>query len=189
MNPGAQEEGEKGHSIELRMSDASRETLMAHLTEGEQSGGWNLRPCNPHLSLSVIREPIDDVAGLRQLVRRFAGDRAGFTVKLSALGVFPGKRPVLSLIPAAHDTLLEAHHRIVEGLELLGIQPIPHYRRDRWTPHVTIVMGRPRGEVSAAIEALSRVRWPGEYDLDAVELIEFHPAKRLERLPLGLTAS
>jgi len=179
-----------GHSIELPLSSDSRAALREKLCKIE--GPWQIdEKFKPHLSFAVIREPTDvnQVAGLRELVQSVASDLGPFTIRLSAMGIFPGKRPVFTLMPAHHESLLAAHHRVADQLAAIGVSPIPYYGKHNWTPHVTIMMGRPRREVSAAMEGLSRVWWPGDYVLDEIELVEFHPAVKLEKLPLvGLKA-
>lgn len=173
----------KGHSIELLLSKGSTEKLREKLCEVEP-GPWHHDPFRPHLSLAVIREPTERVEELRELVRRFAEGQAPFMIHISSMGIFPGKRPVFTLMPASNRELLDIHQRVSAGLTEIGISPIPYYRIGQWSPHVTIMMGRPRREVSAAMEALSRVWWPGEYELDEVELVEFHPAVKLEKIRL-----
>ena len=173
----------KGHSIELLLSKESTETLREKLCEVEP-GPWHQDPFRPHLSLAVIREPTGRVEELRTLVRDFARGQAPFKILISSMGIFPGKRPVLTLMPASNGELIDIHHRVSNQLTEIGISPIPYYRIGQWSPHITIMMGRPRREVSAAMEALSRVRWPGEYELDEVELVEFHPPVKLEKIRL-----
>lgn len=173
----------KGYSIELPMSDESRERLREKLCEVE--GPWQEGKFTPHLSFAVIREPTENVDALRSIVREFAETSGPVVIRLSSMGIFPGKRPVFTLMPAWHEGLLTAHHRISDQLCEAEIEPIPYYRKHHWSPHITIMMGRPRREVSAAMEALSRVWWPGDYTLDKVELVEFHPAEKLEQLTLS----
>ena len=173
----------KGYSIELPFSRESREVLLEKLRDVE--GPWQGDQFSPHLSLAVIREPTDEVDALRRIVVEFAKNSPAFTIRLSAMGIFPGKRPVLTLMPACHDDLLASHHHLVaDRLAEAGVVPIPYYEKHQWSPHVTIMMGRPRREVSAAMEALSRIWWPGDYVLDEIELVEFHPAVKLEKRAL-----
>ena len=169
----------KGYSIELPLSPDSRETLVERLSAVE--GPWQKEQFSPHLSLAVIREPTDNVNGLRNIVAEFAEATEAFSIRLSSMGIFPGKRPVLSFMPAWNERLLAAHHEVAKRLAEAGIVPIPYYEKHQWSPHVTIMMSRPRREVSAAMESLSRVWWPGEYVLDEIELVEFHPALKLEK--------
>ena len=177
----------KGYSIELPLSRGSRESLLEKLVQVD--GPWQGEDFTPHLSLAVIREPTDQVDALRQIVRRFAEETEAIPIRLSAMGIFPGKRPVLTFMPACHDRLLASHHAVADQLAEAGILPIPYYEKHQWSPHVTIMMGRPRREVSAAMEKLSRVWWPGEYVLDEIELVEFNPATKLEKRVLGSKCS
>lgn len=173
----------KGYSIELPLAAESKERLFEKLCEVE--GRWQEGPFKPHLSFAVIREPTVKVDALRRIVRDFAASRSPFTIRLSSMGIFPGKRPVFTLMPAWNDELLAGHHEIADQLAAEGIPPIPYYEKHQWSPHVTIMMGRPRREVSAAMEGLSRIWWPGEYELDMIELVEFYPAVKLEQIPLS----
>ncbi|MDF1814655.1 MAG: 2'-5' RNA ligase family protein [Verrucomicrobiales bacterium] len=177
------EEEAKGYSIELPLSDESRERLRVKLSEVE--GPWQKKKFTPHLSFAVIREPTDNIEALREIVQRFAKDNGPFVIQLSSMGIFPGKRPVFTLMPAWSDKLLKAHHLVADQISAAGILPIPYYRKSQWSPHITIMMGRPRREVGAAMEALSRVWWPGEYELDKIELVEFHPAVKMEQIVLS----
>jgi 2'-5' RNA ligase len=176
------EEDQKGYSIELPLSGESRQSLRKKLSETE--GPWLGDDFTPHLSLAVIREPTGNVDALRNIVQSFSRQHREFTIRLSSIGIFPGKRPVLTLMPAWNNCLLEAHREVADQLAVAEISPIPYYREHQWSPHVTIMMGRPRRVVSAAMEALSRIWWPGDYKLDQIELVEFHPAVKLEKLKL-----
>lgn len=174
----------KGHSIELPFSAESKQILFEKLHESGIEKWASIEGFKPHLSLAVIRDEVDNVEPLRELVKQIAMNYQCFTIQLSSMGAFPGKRPVFTLLPAASPELLDAHHTVCRGLQAAAIDPIPYYRKNQWTPHVTLIMGRPRREVSEAMEKLSRIWWPGDYTLDHVELIEFHPAVKLERLAL-----
>ncbi len=171
------------YSVELPLSAESKTRLREKLCEVE--GPWQSEAdFRPHLSFAVIRELVPDVDQLRDIVSTLAQEQAAFHIQVSAMGVFPGRRPVFTLTPAWHSRLLEVHHWLSDRFSEAGITPIPYYQRDHWSPHITITMGRPRREVAAAMEGLSRVWWPGEYCLDQVELVEFHPARKLLQLPL-----
>jgi len=178
----SEENVQKGYSIELPLADESRERLRKVL--GEVEGPWRGEKFTPHLSFVVIREPTENVDELRRIVHQFAAENGPFQIQLTGMGIFPGKRPVFTLIPAWHEALLKGHHTIARQLAEAGIRPIPYYEKYQWSPHITLMMGRPRREVSAAMEALSRIWWPGQYELDQIELVEFHPAVKLERLKL-----
>ncbi|MEO0415646.1 MAG: 2'-5' RNA ligase family protein [Verrucomicrobiota bacterium] len=172
----------KGHSIELPLTVESRAELLSYFDGLE--GKW-LENFKPHLSLAVIREEVRDVEPLRAAVQELGREFGPFKIQLSGIGLFPSKRrPVLTLTPAANAELLAAHDLISQRMDKAGISPIPYYRPGMWSPHVTLMMGRPRAETGELAGELSRRRWPGEYQMEIVELIEFHPATRLEVVKL-----
>ena len=94
----------KGYSIELPFARESGEALAGKLSEVE--GPWRKEAFSPHLSLAVIREPVSEVEILRLIVKEFSRRNPPFRIRLSSLGVFPGKRPVLTVMPAIHEKLM-----------------------------------------------------------------------------------
>ena len=165
------------HSVELHFSEAERARLFEFLRDIE--GPWQQK-FNPHISFAVIRDEADPEV-LREIVRKLAAGIEPIEIQLSSVGLFPGKRPIVFWTPAANESLLRGHQLLLENLENSQIQPIRHYRAGSWTPHLTLSMGRPWAETGEALKALLRTDFPGSYQLDFVDLIEFHPAKRLER--------
>ncbi|MEM7015242.1 MAG: 2'-5' RNA ligase family protein [Verrucomicrobiota bacterium] len=163
------------------MSQSSRARLVEVL--GEVEGPWTAEGFTPHVSLAVIREEADEGA-LREIVDELAKQLQPFEAQFSSMGMFPGRRPVLFLAPAANPQLLAAHDVSAQMLDQAGIEPIGYYLRGYWTPHLTLSTGMPALELVPKVKSLLRLDFAGSYDFEEIDLIEFHPKNRLVRLSL-----
>ncbi len=171
-----------GHSIELHMAEADRKLLMENLADLE--GPWQEEDFKPHVSLAVIRQEAH-VPALREIVHRLHATFAETELCLSSIGLFPGRRPVLYLGVAPTAQLMRYHQQTLIALKQIGVEPISYYLRDRWSPHVTLLTGLPSGQFTNIVKPLSRTAFTGSYRFAWLDLIEFHPAERLEHLALA----
>jgi len=171
-----------GHSIELHLSKPETERLTSALQHLE--GPWQEPDFRPHLSLAVIRQDLD-VASLQTLFNEeILPQIAALDIQLSSVGLFTGRRPVLFLGATANPVLLRYHELTIRALAKAGIEPIGYYLPGYWTPHVTLSTGVASGQLETVVRGVTRSDFAGTYRFGRLDLIEFHPAVRLESVEL-----
>jgi 2'-5' RNA ligase len=128
----------------------------------------------PHITLAIYP---DDVC-VDRLRSAFADVTAGWrvqSVRLGAIGVFPGPLSIVWAAPVVTVSLLALHASVIEALP--EVPAHPHYRVGDWVPHVTLA-----DAVSWPDDVLAEVvaRWrPVSGVLAVAELVRFHPVEVL----------
>ncbi len=133
----------------------------------------------PHITLATYA---DDVAAclIAQAVRKLAKQWEPAPVKLIALGIFPGTRSVLWIVPTVSRLLLERHAELQAALP--GVQPSFHYQPGQWVPHVTI--SGPLVDPTLGVSKLAPMWQPIEGWLEQIEIVRFRPIQVLESFQL-----
>jgi 2'-5' RNA ligase len=97
--------------------------------------GIKLTPL-PHFSWQGARDYHLDKA--EEVLRDIAARQTPFSVRASALGLFPGANPVLFLSLVKTRRLLELHEEIWQRLHAFAITPNDYYEPSQWMPHITL---------------------------------------------------
>jgi 2'-5' RNA ligase len=122
----------------------------------------------PHLSVLVF----DDADQGSVLIRfeRVAASLHGFSIQLNGIGIFPGRRSVVYVVPLPLLALTDSYLRCRDVFS--GSVMAPQYcALDVWKPHITLAKGRD-DRVVPEIKTLAEREWmPCTADIDGIGLI------------------
>lgn len=125
----------------------------------------------PHVTLAALPDdaPVSEVEKALSLA---VESWTAISLVLAGFGVFPGTPPVVWAAPIVTDGLLARHASLCAALGSFSIHP--HYRPERWVPHVTLSQEGP--SPARAIEIVTAM-WDGPIAarLERVELVRFLP--------------
>lgn len=175
-----------GFAVEMFFDEETEErfqTLWRTLSEKQISSVLPAVGSHPHISF-VAFETVD-IGGLYEPLRAFAERIEPFTVKLSAIGVFPSAEGVVYIAPVVTGEMLEVHGMLHRCLNELGVPSISYYRPGQWIPHCTVAINLPPEKVSVAVEICRSSDVFGDARLVKVGLVEFRPVRVHYRFPLG----
>ena len=136
----------------------------------------------PHISLALF-ESLEGV-DLRDALASFALATAPVSLRLSAVGMFPGAECVMYLAPVVTRGLLDAHSNFYHCLHELPIRSLPYYQPERWIPHCTVAYDVTPRQVGEAVDAICGSGVFGEVRLTEIALVEFEPARHICSFPL-----
>lgn len=155
-------------SVELLLDDAAENAIRAQWhTLADAALPHQRADHRPHITMAVAREIWPRVEKRLEHL-----EFAPFRLKIGALTVFSGRRPVLVRVVLASDPLLALHrqiHDVVTGCPGTASNMQP----GQWTPHVTLARRLYPDQVGPAIGALLQApevdavaagirRWDGE---------------------------
>ena len=90
----------------------------------------------PHFSYHLAESY--DLALLEPVLRRFADNSGGFSIRTTGLGVFTGPRPVL-YVPVVRSTALTRFQReLWPELAKVAGGVVDYYHPENWIPHITL---------------------------------------------------
>jgi len=167
-----------GSSIELGFDEGTEARFHALWTKLRDAG---IQPQiaevggRPHLSLAVF-ERIDPDENYNTL-RAFAECCPPMTIRLSAVGTFPGDTGIVFLSPVVTPELLALHERLHKRLDAAGTPSMDYYRPGRWIPHCSVALDVPDSKLSLAIDLSRKSDVFGEATLTDISLVSFHPAR------------
>lgn len=135
----------------------------------------------PHLTLAIY----DDAPGvsLRTTLRTVFSDISAIRVTFSAVSFFEEPQLVFWAASDPSSLLSEVHqaiHRLVDPR-----LSHPHYRPDRWVPHVTVAMNVSAENKHAAIARASQPIEPFEILFDTADFLKFLPVRIIEECLLS----
>ena len=109
----------------------------------------------PHVSLAVAEHmsPAHADVAVQPL-----GDARDLGLRLGSVAVFPGRQGVLYLSVVPTLRLLMLHREIHARLLGAGVDALRHYLPDAWVPHCTLAQGLSPEEITAAVDAVQRLR-------------------------------
>lgn len=133
----------------------------------------------PHVTLGLYDQLDPDKAAktLAAVIAR----QPPMSLRLDALGVFPGLENVLWLAPPPDPHLL-ALQADLHGA--LAVEPQPHYRVGAWLPHCTLAPDLDAAGLQAALGLLTADWAPISGAFASIDLLRFEPVKILWRMPL-----
>jgi len=137
----------------------------------------------PHVSLAAFEDV--DVAKLTEIVRDFAAHTARFTLRLSSVGMFPGRENVVFLAPVVTASLLEVHAALHARLAADGLSCDPRYLPGAWVPHCAITVEEPIVRTLETIKEIHDADVLGEYTMDNVNVVRYRPVITLSTFHLG----
>lgn len=148
-----------GYAVELFLEDPAAEAIrkLFNLTESlmAQIGA------SPHVSLAVFDSV--DTSTLIDVVHSFAEDTSEFNIRLSSIGIFPGKENVVFLAPVITIELLALHQRFHDRLNAAELISDPYYLPGAWVPHCTITMEEQLPCTLETIRSIHRENILGKY--------------------------
>jgi 2'-5' RNA ligase len=92
----------------------------------------------PHFTYHVAEHY--EVAQIDTVLKRFASEHAGFTVKTAGLGVFTGAHPVVYISLVRSPELSQFHKMLWDELGDAGVGVYDHYKPEGWVPHITLAI-------------------------------------------------
>jgi 2'-5' RNA ligase len=96
-------------------------------------------------------------------------------VTIDGIGIFPGATSTVWAAPVVSVALLAMHANLAEAMS--GLPVHPHYRADRWMPHVTLT--GPIADPALALKVLLP-RWrPIAGTLVQLDVVRFRPVEVL----------
>ena len=113
---------------------------------------------NPHISLALYSEV--DERKLIEKVKGFAERKMEMSLMLSHIGVFPTEEGVLFFAPKVTPELLAVHADFIDYMDEFKDQLAGYYGIDFWTPHITLGMHLPEGELLDAVRLLKNKSVP-----------------------------
>lgn len=137
----------------------------------------------PHISLAVF--PDVDCAVLLPITQAFASKMESFNFQSSAIGLFPTAENVLFLSPAPTQQLLACHQAFHQRLAQANLTPSPYYVPANWTPHCTVEMNIPDGQMAKAVSLCKNSFKPLFGQVCEIGVVEFRPIKHLANWSLG----
>jgi 2'-5' RNA ligase len=131
---------------------------------------------NPHVSLAIW-DTIDHLA-MEQSIMSFAMVTPPVDVVFLRVSSFAASG-VVFLAPDLDWRLLEVHAKCHHDFAGLGDGAWPHYAVGTWVPHCTLAQDLDALGVAQALTIAQRACLPLRGRLEAVELVEFRPVRRL----------
>ena len=136
----------------------------------------------PHISLAGYTTL--DVEALLPVLEDFSGRTRFFSVKLDAVGLFPGPMGVVYLAPVVTQHLLGIHKGFHQRAEAAGQVSDPYYRVGNWIPHCTIAQELSPEGLAEAVRVCAQSAVFDRHFLFEMGLIEHRPVRILERYAL-----
>ncbi len=164
-------------------AQANIEALWDTLDERGVSPSIATMNIRPHITL-IGWESCGAVPVCNEL-RAFAGSVAPLTVKLSAVGAFPGKQVAAYLAPTVPADLVRLHTALYARLTGLGLVPPEYYQPENWVPHCTVALKLPPERLSAVMDCCMKSEVFRPIQLTAIALVEYMPVRELCAFPLG----
>lgn len=166
-----------GLAVELYFDEVTEQSirqLRQTLTDAGISSILDDLGDRPHISLAGL--PGEDISTLLPIIEEFAQNVAPFTLKLSAIGLFPTSEGVLYLSPAPTETLLAIHRRFHQELAKTFIEVNPYYQPDVWVPHCTIATDLHASQLADAVKICLQTFKPIVVNCREIGLVKFRPA-------------
>lgn len=139
----------------------------------------------PHISLAVY--DCIDLTHLRIRLSEFAISHNLLSLRLSAIGLFPGKEDVLFLAPAVTEGLLAMHRKYHQMTADCSHLVWPYYRPNGvWFPHCTLAMKLNKEDILQAISLIADGFKGIEGKISSVAAVEYSPSNVLFEFPLGI---
>lgn len=129
----------------------------------------------PHVSLTVM----DTLPAQTEGLAAAAGSAVGATMRLSAVGGFPGVATFL--LPAQHEALAAVQRQLHEELLAAGAPVWEYYAPGVWVPHCTMTFWANEGDI-AQLAVVSAGRLPIEARVAAVKAVDTHTGEVLHHL-------
>jgi 2'-5' RNA ligase len=124
----------------------------------------------PHFSWEVVDEFKQDT--IDEILEQITSKAKPFTIQTSGLGLFTGLEPVIYIVIAKDQSLLDFHKMIWEKTENFGRNVNMHYMPDAWIPHVTLAHSDvDRKALLCAMEELSFLSLNWEIEIDNLALV------------------
>lgn len=137
----------------------------------------------PHLSMAVYNEVDTDLLGSK--LAFLAQDFPPLSLRLSAVGMFPGREGVLFLAPAVTQELLDLHCRYHSLASDWSDLVWPYYRPGVWFPHCTLAMALKESDLAQALQ-LVRADFSGlEVTVSSAAIVRYSPAVLLRKFAFG----
>lgn len=136
----------------------------------------------PHVSLAVFDEV--DTDRLLPVVEAFANQIPLFSVRLSAVGMFPGNRNIVVLLVSPSERLMKLHRNLHERLAEAGLHPDDYYSPQAWVPHCTICMDLPLEKSLTVLKAIKICQIYGVYNVLELKVVAFRTAGHIATFPL-----
>jgi 2'-5' RNA ligase len=93
----------------------------------------------PHFTYHVAEHY--EVEEVNPVLKRFASEKAGFTVTTAGLGIFTGAHPVVYIAVVRSPELSHFHRMLWDELGDAGVGVIDRYKPEGWVPHITLAIG------------------------------------------------
>lgn len=173
------------YAFNLYFDPSSEDTLRAVWRELAQT---NIAPymflagARPHFTVAAY-ETID-VAHSEGQLQTLAAITAPFSVTLTHLGVFPTTKVVFAA-PTVTTALLEFHGDVHRLFKDMGREPVAYYLPGQWVPHCTLGLELEQRLIPQAVAISQRLNLPMAVQVEAIGLIQTHPAQELFTYPLG----
>ena len=124
----------------------------------------------PHFSWVVAEEYDGD--GMDTALDAITHSASPFTIQTSGLGLFTGLEPIIYIVIAKDQRLLEFHKVIWENTKNLGRGVNQYYMPDTWIPHVTLAHSDvDRDTLLCAMEELGFLSLNWEIEIDNLALV------------------
>jgi len=136
---------------------------------------------DPHISLINFESSYPD--SLVSELGAFASQVTRLQVAISFIGLAKTYSSIM-ILPIATKQLLLLHQRACEITEKLGIQPLPYYQVDRWTPHITIADETDFDDFDVALRCVLESYSTQPVGIQSIRLIEYKPCREICRFEL-----
>jgi 2'-5' RNA ligase len=124
----------------------------------------------PHFSWEVAENY--DEAKLVSMLEEITLSARPFTIQTSGLGLFTGLEPVIYIVIAKDQHLMDFHKMIWEKTQNLANEINLYYMPDAWIPHITLAHSDvSRESLLCAMEELGFIPLNWEVEIDNLALV------------------
>jgi len=164
------------YSIELHFDSKSDLLIRSIWDRLGKSCGEEYLPQSgfpPHITLALFDDSLRK-DGVSTIFQNFHKGFRPFKIKFSGVGVFSNKQEgSLFLVPTISKPLLNYHDILHDDLEIFAASMIGHYTPENWTPHCTLSMGTPLGNVPLCLNEMLKINTIFEVEVSSVHFEEF----------------
>ena len=178
----------EGYSVELGFSpkaEAKLRKIGVAITERGLHSEFVSSENKPHITLSAFDKKVD-VEQLRSITAGFATCLSPFDVTFHSVAQFITSQNVIYLAPLMTADLFNLYRQFYDRLTEAGLEPGFYYRPAAWTPHTTVTMKGPTGEIA---ETMAIVRKAPVFNIpmriSSINISRYSPFNLIDHFPLS----